>query len=211
MDQQAKEWLHWAGTKGIGKVQSWRSFTSQLSVPVSYKEAEKRAGHNIRTWRGNYSIICLCLSAYTLFTTPSLLIALVLSLGMWYYAFAVHKQPIVFQNRAIKPTEKALAVSLASLLVFFVLGVIFKVIWLLGFCGLLVVAHLVTRKPTLKDKAMSFVGSTLGGGSDDEGEDEDAEAEKIEAMEGGGVASAQTMGDDPTGASTMRGRHDKAK
>jgi len=121
----------------------------------------ERLTANFEYYLGNYFVICALIGLYAIINHPWLLIALLAISGGYVYLYNIRTQPLVFNGRILTPQETKYAfIAGSSLLLIYCTG--FVLLYYISVMILIVLAHSLTRKRSVKAKLNRSLSSVSG-------------------------------------------------
>lgn len=140
---QLQELLH----RWRSGVQPWGDFvdTRKFAMPKSLTPAGQRVMKNIEHFRSNYIVVVICVIAFAVVTSPMLLVAVALSAAAAYAAFLRYAETrLTVMGNEMTHTHRVAAVTLLTVLLFWLLGTASIVFWIIGLSLVLVTGHAVS-------------------------------------------------------------------
>lgn len=137
-------------------IRPWGEFisTKNFQLPVSAPMAGKRVLKNFDRYYGNYSVLFLTLLAFAIFTSPVLLLAIGVCIGLCYYLKLKYKdRNVTIFGREFIPMQQYAAVMLLSIPMLWLLGAGAAFSWVVGVSLLVSVVHSVVYNSDELQKA----------------------------------------------------------
>lgn len=141
-------------TLGWKEIRPWGEFFATFKAPqFAAKNLEQRVTTNALYYRSNYLAVCCGVLILQVLFAPMILVSSIMIAGLYAYLIHVHKGAfrvgdIVFDRRG----KSYLFLGL-SLVIMFVSGTVYKVLWALIYSILLCGAHMIFRPRNVQSKA----------------------------------------------------------
>jgi len=138
--QEAGEWI----TKRRETIRPWSTFfsMSRFKQPLSAQRLTRRLVRNVEHFQSNYFFVFIGLFIYCLVTSPLLLFAFALILGMCYWIFMrnMDKKLSLFGHELTLAQQYSI-VGLFSMPLFYLVGASSVLFWVLGASSFLIFLH----------------------------------------------------------------------
>ncbi|OXA40502.1 prenylated Rab acceptor protein 1 [Folsomia candida] len=138
--QEAMEWF----STRRQSIRPWSTFfsTSRFKYPKSAQRLSRRVVQNVDHFQSNYFFVFIGLFIYCLITSPLLLFAFAIVLGVCYGIFVknTNRQVTLF-GREVSLAQQYSLVGLCSMPLFYLVGAGGVMFWVLGASCFLIMAH----------------------------------------------------------------------
>jgi len=139
--QEAGEWL----SKRRESIRPWSTFfaTSRFRQPKSAQRLSRRVVQNVEHFQSNYFFVFIGLFIYCLVTSPLLLFAFGIVLGVCYVIFTKNtpERKVAVFGRELSLAQQYSLVGLCSMPLFYMVGAGAVMFWVLGASCFLIMLH----------------------------------------------------------------------
>lgn len=125
-------------------IRPWGEFINfkNIKLPANGPVAGKRVLRNLDLYYGNYSAIFLVFLTFAIITSPILLLAIGLSVGVCYYIkFKYKDRNVTVFGRELNPMQQYAGIMLSSIPLLWLLGAGAAFSWVVGLTVLVTVLH----------------------------------------------------------------------
>ncbi|ESO08146.1 hypothetical protein HELRODRAFT_169884 [Helobdella robusta] len=147
---QVKEWF----LKQKDGLKPWADFanTQKFSKPKTVAEGGQRLIRNVSRFKSNYLYVSLGLLAFTLLTSPFLLLTLGACLGACYMVKVKNaNRKIIVMGKELSMTQQYAAVGMISLPILWLAGAGTVVFWVIGVSMVVIILHAVFHSVSTDD------------------------------------------------------------
>ncbi|EDQ87848.1 uncharacterized protein MONBRDRAFT_33098 [Monosiga brevicollis MX1] len=111
----------------------WNEFFARPSAPKNAAVATQRIYHNVGKFKANYVLISCVLALYALFTSPMLLVTLLIMYGGFTWANHLKESgPMSIMGRQFESREVAVATAVGGAVFLWFFGATSLIFWMLG-------------------------------------------------------------------------------
>lgn len=195
-ERQVKEMLDELGhfaeqMKKLGwkDLRSWNEFFSVFKIPQwNLKHIEQRVTANFLHYRSNYLALSIGICLFQIILAPSVLFSLICIGSFCVYVLVMIKGPLVVANIRINRKMKVYLCAAFSVVVLALTRALEQIFWMLVYCFILCVLHMVFRPRSVTSKANKIYeevkitgfnwfggGTNTASGTDDDATDVDPE------------------------------------
>lgn len=141
-------------TLGWKEIKPWSEFFATFKAPqLNSKNIEQRLMTNLLYYRSNYLAICVGVLLLQILFAPMILISSGVIFALYTYMVHIHKGSFRIGDVVLDQTGKRYACGTLSLLILFLSGTVYKILWAVIYSVLLCGAHMVFRPRNVQSKA----------------------------------------------------------
>lgn len=141
-------------TLGWKEMRPWPEFFATFKPPqFTAKNLEQRVTTNLLFYRSNYVAVCAGVLILQVLFAPMILISTAISFAMYTYLTQIHKGSFQIGDFILDHAGKRYLWVSLSVLILFVSGTIYKILWAVIYSVILCGLHMVFRPRNVQSKA----------------------------------------------------------
>lgn len=139
---------------GWKEMRPWGEFFATFKAPqFNSKNLEQRIVTNMLYYRSNYVALCGGVLVLQVLFAPMILVSVAVIFTMYAYLTQVHKGSFRIGDLVLDNTGKRYMFFILSILILFISGTVYKMLWAIIYSIILCGAHMVFRPRNVQSKA----------------------------------------------------------